>query len=112
MEMLGEPAHVTNERVTINGILTVLKNAGKVLKKDPEFIKFYLVLPFMKEFKRNKCLKNQFNNQWSKILQFKEITLNRGQFRIRTKEYKDHNNKNQFKLQIILYLDLIDLSYN
>jgi hypothetical protein len=36
MEMLGEPAHVTHERVTINGILTVLKNAGKVLKKDPD----------------------------------------------------------------------------
>ena len=34
--MLGEPAHVTNERVTITSILNVLKNAGKVLKKDPE----------------------------------------------------------------------------
>jgi hypothetical protein len=36
MEMLGEPSHITNERNTINQILNVLKNARKVLKKDPE----------------------------------------------------------------------------
>jgi hypothetical protein len=38
MDMLGEPTHVTNERITINAILNVLKNARKVLKKDPEYL--------------------------------------------------------------------------
>jgi len=49
MEMLGEPSHVTNERTTINGILKVLKNAQKVLKKDPEYNCNILVLQFTKE---------------------------------------------------------------
>jgi hypothetical protein len=67
----------------------------------------------MKELKMsNKSQKNQFNNQCSRIAQFKEIMLNRDQYRIRVKESKDNNNKNQFKQQIILYLDLIDLSHN
>jgi hypothetical protein len=67
----------------------------------------------MREFKRNnKCLKNQFNNQWSRIITFKEIMLSRNHFKTRAKESSELNNKNQLKLQIILYLDLIDLSYN
>ncbi len=67
----------------------------------------------MKKYRRNNnCRKNKFSNQSSRITQSKEITLNRDQFRTRAKESKDHNNKNQFKLQITLYLDLTDLSYN
>ena len=61
--MLGEPSHVTNERTTINGILKVLKNAQKVLKKDPEYYFNILVLQFMKEFLKNqKKLKSNHNS--------------------------------------------------
>lgn len=36
MDLLGEPAHIAEERATINKTLETLKKAQKVLKRDPD----------------------------------------------------------------------------
>lgn len=36
LNQLGEPPHIAEERKTLENILTVLRKAQKVLKKDPD----------------------------------------------------------------------------
>lgn len=36
MELLNEPSHIKEERQTVTKTLSVLKNAMKLLKKDPD----------------------------------------------------------------------------
>lgn len=36
LDSLGEPSHIAEERTTLEKILTVLRKAQKVLKKDPD----------------------------------------------------------------------------
>jgi len=40
MSLIGEPAHIAEERETINKTLAVLKKANKILKRDPDLASY------------------------------------------------------------------------
>ena len=92
--MLGEPSHVTNERTTINGILKVLKNAQKVLKKDPEYLFNILVLQFMKKLLRiNHQKKLKLNHNSNKIINNNNINNNNKDKIPQINNHKDNHYK-------------------